>query len=183
MRVRRTSPSHRRLGSRAVTGKFTAACFALSGLVSIAIGANPAGAASSHLAKSVIISSLKTSTFGTILISNTTVYTLKPSDVACGVACHKIWPEVILPKGVKKATAGKGVSAEKLGTIARPGGVLQVTYDGKALYWFAPDTARGEVRGNVTDTWGTWSDVVTVKPAGSGKTTTTTSPGGGGVGF
>jgi len=38
------------------------------------------------------------------------------------------------------------------------------------------------VTGNVTDTWGKWSDIVTVKPAGK-PTTTTTSGGGGGVGF
>jgi hypothetical protein len=50
------------------------------------------------------------------------------------------------------------------------------------LYWFVLDTAPGQVKGNVTDTWGKWSDVATVKP-GASATTTTTSPGGGGVGF
>jgi predicted lipoprotein with Yx(FWY)xxD motif len=55
------------------------------------------------------------------------------------------------------------------------GGALQVTYSGKALYWFIGDKAPGQVNGNVTDTWGTWSDVATVKPA--------SNPGTGGVAF
>jgi predicted lipoprotein with Yx(FWY)xxD motif len=37
----------------------------------------------------------------------------------------------------------------------RSGGVRQVTYSGKALYWFTYDTAAGQVNGNgVKDTWG-----------------------------
>jgi hypothetical protein len=90
---------------------------------------------------------------------------------------------LLLPKGVTSATAGKGVSAAKLGTVVRSGGALQVTYAGKPLYWYVLDTAPGQVKGNVTDTWGKWSDVATIKPAGGVHTTTTTSPGGGGVGF
>ena len=65
------------------------------------------------------------------------------------------------------------MSAAKLGTVKVAGGALQVTYSGKALYWFIGDKAPGQVNGNVTDTWGKWSDVATVKPA-----TTPTSTGG-----
>ena len=42
---------------------------------------------------------------------------------------------------------------------------LQVTYSGKPLYFFSGDTAAGQVHGNVSDTWGKWSAVVTVKSA------------------
>jgi hypothetical protein len=90
---------------------------------------------------------------------------------------------------VTNAAAGSGVNAAKLGTVKRAGGRLQVTYAGKALYWFSFDTASGQVKGNVSDTWGKWSDVATVKPAGGGTTTTTggttttTAGGGGGIGF
>jgi predicted lipoprotein with Yx(FWY)xxD motif len=65
----------------------------------------------------------------------------------------KIWPELLLPKGVTKATAGHGVNAAKLGTVTRTGGGLQVTYAGKPLYWFYKDTAAGQVNGVSTDTW------------------------------
>jgi hypothetical protein len=61
-----------------------------------------------------------------------------------------------------------------------------VTYGGKPLYWFFKDTRPGQVGGNITDKWGKWSVVVTVRPAhgssGSGGTPTTSS-GSGGVSF
>jgi len=41
----------------------------------------------------------------------------------------------------------------------------------------------GQVKGNVTDTWGKWADVVLAKPTGKPVTTTTVAGGGGGVGF
>ncbi len=136
------------------------------------------------------ITTLTTKSYGTILESTRTVYTLAPSKVACTATCLKYWPEVLLPKGATKAVAGPGVAAAKLGTIKRAGGRLQVTYAGKALYWFFLDKAAGQVKGNVTDTWGKWSVVVLVKPAGGSTTTTsvattttTTGGGGGGIGF
>ena len=158
-----------------------------------------------HTAKSVEISTFKSAKFGTILSYGKTLYILKPSATACTSACHKFWIEVLLPKGVTKATAGAGVSSAELGTIKVAGG-LQVTYGGKALFWFFEDKAAGQVKGNVTDTWGKWSAVVvkrTSKPATTTtqptKTTTTTRPattttlpatttttspgGGGGIGF
>jgi predicted lipoprotein with Yx(FWY)xxD motif len=144
-----------------------------------------AAQASSHASKPVVITTAKTSKYGTILVLNgRTLYTLKPSSTSCGLKCLKIWPEVLLPKGVTKAKAGTGVSAAKLGTIKRADGAEQVTYGGKALYKFFKDTAAGQVKGVTTDTWGKWSVVATKKPSGgSGGTTTTTSPSGGGGGF
>jgi predicted lipoprotein with Yx(FWY)xxD motif len=159
--------------------------FAVAGLVlgSLALTAGAtASASTSHSTKEVIISTIKSAKFGTILVSGHTVYTLQPNAVKCTTKCLTIWNEVLLPKGVTHATAGPGVSAAKLGTVKGVGGKLQVTYAGKALYFFFMDKAPGQVKGNVTDTWGKWSDVVTVKVAG-GTTTTTAGGGGGGVGF
>jgi predicted lipoprotein with Yx(FWY)xxD motif len=166
---------HRETPRRASVGRIAGAVFALGGLFASLFAATPAGAATSHTAKSLVISTLKTKKFGTVLVSGKTLYTLKPSKTACTAECQKIWPEVLLPKGVMKATAGAGVKAAKLGTVKGAGGALQVTYSGKPLYWFSGDTAPGQVTGNVTDIWGTWSDVGTVKPA--------TNPGTGGVAF
>jgi predicted lipoprotein with Yx(FWY)xxD motif len=117
------------------------------------------GPASSVTAPPVVISTSQSATDGTILVSRTTLYTLKPSQTACTAECLKVWPAVLLPKGVTAATAGPGVTASKLGTVAGAGGALQVTYSGQALYWFVGDTAPGQANGNVTDMWGTWSDV------------------------
>jgi hypothetical protein len=74
------------------------------------------------------------------------------------------------------------VSAAKLGTVKVAAG-LQVTYGGKPLFWFSMDKLAGQVKGNVTDTWGKWADVVLAKPTGKPVTTTTVAGGGGGVGF
>ena len=157
---------------------------ALLGVAGSVLAPGIAGASIDHTAKSVVVSTVKNSKLGTLLVSGKTLYTLKASKTACSTSCLKVWPELVLPKGMTKATAGSGVSASKLGTISRAGGVLQVTYGGKPLYFFVGDKSSGAVKGDVTDTWGTWSDVVTVKPTTtSGQATTTTSAGTGGVAF
>lgn len=163
-------------------GSVVASATVLLGVAGSALVPGVANAASDHTAKSVVVSTVKNAKLGTLLVSGKTLYTLKASKTACSTSCLKAWPELVLPKGVKKATAGSGVSASKLGTIARSGGVLQVTYGGKPLYTFVGDKSAGAVNGNVTDTWGSWSDVVTAKPS-SGQVTTTTSAGTGGVAF
>lgn len=160
------------------------AAIAVGAVISLVATPDVSGGASSHARKGLVISSEKNATFGTILVSGTPVYTLKSSGTPCAAQCLKYWPAVVLPKGVARATAGSGVDAAKLGTLKRAGGELQVTYAGKALYRYVGDKSANQVNGNITDTWGTWTVVVTVKPsAGGGATTTTTSPGGGGVGF
>jgi predicted lipoprotein with Yx(FWY)xxD motif len=164
---------------RALAGRVAATVVALGGLSASLLPASTAAASTVHpatsAAKSVVISALKTAKDGTVLVDGKTLYTLKPGKTGCGTACHKIWPQVLLPKGVTKAKAGAGVNAAKLGTVKVAGGALQVTYSGLALYWFVGDKARGQVNGNVTDMWGKWSDVATVKPA--------TPPSTGGVSF
>ena len=164
---------------RAQVGRMAAVAVALGGLSASLLPASTAGAATTHAAtsatKSVVISTSKTKKFGTILVDGKTLYTLKPGKTGCGTACHKFWPQVLLPSGVSKATAGAGVTAAKLGTVKVAGGALQVTYSGMALYWFVGDKAPGQVNGNGTATWGKWSDVATVKPS--------TPPSTGGVSF
>ncbi len=131
------------------------------------------------------VATAKSSQYGTILISGNTLYTLKPSKVACSTKCLQSWPQVLLPKGVTKATAGAGVKSSKLGKIKLKSGRYQVTYAGKALYWFVLDTAPGQVNGVLSDTWGKWSVYVTAKPTTTTTTTTptTTTTVGGGIGF
>jgi predicted lipoprotein with Yx(FWY)xxD motif len=182
------SEQQRARSHREHVGRIAAAVLAVGGLSASAVAA---GAATTAAAKRVVISTAKSTIHGTILVSGTTLYTLKPSMTPCTSACLKIWPAVTLPKGAKKATAGKGVSASKLGSVKRAGGVRQVTYGGKALYWFSQDTAPGQVNGNVTDAWGTWTDVragpvgtlspsaagaPTAPPAGAAATAPATAP-------
>ncbi len=157
---------------RHVNGRLALAVLVAGGLAAT-IGVTMASGASHSHAKSVVISTFKSAKFGTVLSDGRTLYTLKPNAVACTATCHKYWTPVLLPKGVTKATAGAGVSAAKLGSRKITGGV-QVTYNGRALFWFFEDKSAGQVKGNVTDTWGKWSDVVL--KAASRPSTTTTQP-------
>jgi predicted lipoprotein with Yx(FWY)xxD motif len=162
--------------------RIAAAAVAMGAMSTVFLAPDPATAATNPRTASVV-STAKNSTLGTILVAKTTVYTLKPSKRACKAACLKAWPPVLLPPGTTNATAGTGVHASKLGTAAAANGARQVTYGGKRLYWFVKDKARGQVKGNVTDKWGKWSTVVTVKSPSGSKTPSTTSAGTGGAGF
>ena len=173
---KRTTGLGSRAAARVPKGRMAAAALAGGGLLASLIAAGAAGAATT----SGSVSTAKSAKYGTILVSGNTVYTLKASKVSCGAQCLKTWPEVLLPAGVMAATAGTGVNAAKLGTVAGQGGALQVTYGGKPLYWFSKDTRPGQVKGNVKDKWGSWSVVVTAKRAGSSSTSGSNSNSGAG---
>ena len=172
----RMSPQ-RRSTWRTSAGRMAAAVLTLGTLSALAFAPN-AGAAATRKTTATQIDTAKNAELGTYLTAGTTVYTLKPSKVQCTAKCLKVWPPVLLPAGVTAATAGTGVDASKLGTVATPGGT-QITYGGKALYWFEKDKSAGQVKGNITDKWGKWLSVVTVP----GKTKPTSNAGTGGVSF
>ena len=62
----------------------------------------------------------------------------------CTGTCLTAWPAVA---GAPVAAPGVQLAGE-LGTITRPGGVVQATYNGYPLYTYAQDMAPGEVTGN-----------------------------------
>ena len=77
----------------------------------------------------------------------------KGKKIACTGPCLKFWPPLVIKKGAKP-TAGPGLNAKKLGVIRRPDGRYQVTYFGFALYTFASDRRRGDVKGEgVENAW------------------------------
>jgi predicted lipoprotein with Yx(FWY)xxD motif len=162
--------------------RIAAAALAVAGLSASTFAASSATAATSPRTARVIATA-KNPTLGTILKSGTSVYALKPSTTPCTAECLKVWPPVLLPTGVTAPTAGAGVDAAKLGTVAAANGALQITYSGQPLYWFAKDKAPGQVKGNVTDKWGKWYSVVTVKPRPGTKVPSTTNAGSGGIAF
>src|ERR1700722_19090698 len=147
---------------KAALARWVGAVVAVGGISLSVVATSDAGAASA-----VTVATTKNAKMGTILVSGKTLYPWKPSTTACTAACLKIWPALVLPAGVTKAKAGSGVSAAKLGSVKR-NGVVQVTYGGKPLYHFVGDTTTGQVNGDVTDTWGKWTAVVTKKSANSG---------------
>jgi predicted lipoprotein with Yx(FWY)xxD motif len=133
--------------------------------------------------------SVKTIGNNKVLIANgKPLYVIKTPAVSCGSGCLKIWPALTLPAGVSSATAGNGVQGAKLGAIAGPKGLMQVTYGGQPVYLFSLDKVPGKVKGNITDKWGKWTDVVVVKGSsssgsGSGGNSGGGSAGSGGAGF
>jgi predicted lipoprotein with Yx(FWY)xxD motif len=145
-------------------GRWAAVVLAAGAASASALAVGGAAGASTQGAKVTIV---KTSD-GKVLSDGDTVYTLKASSTKCTAACLMVWPAVVLPSGAKHATAGSGVTASKLGTVKVPGVGTQVTYGGKRLYLFSGDTAPGQVTGNVTDTWGKWTDVALSKSTKSG---------------
>jgi predicted lipoprotein with Yx(FWY)xxD motif len=95
----------------------------------------------------------------------------KGGTIRCTASCASIW----LPLTTKGAPAAS--SGIKLGTVMRPDGKTQVTFDGKPLYRFAEDSAPRSVGGNgVSDNFGGKS--FTWHVASPGKATTAGSGGG-----
>ncbi len=65
-----------------------------------------------------------------------------PVTSKCTGSCTAYWPPV-----TGNPRAGPGVTG-KLGTIKRPGGGLQATYNGHPLYTYIGDDGPGQARGN-----------------------------------
>ncbi|MEP7060477.1 MAG: hypothetical protein ABI828_07075 [Actinomycetota bacterium] len=104
-----------------------------------ASGGTPAGAGGG-----VAVSAKLVPGAGKVLVTSDgmTLYYLKTESngaIKCTDTCATAWPPLLLPSGTDSATAGGGVTGE-LGTVARPDGGMQVTYNGMPLYTFATDT-------------------------------------------
>ena len=85
---------------------------------------------------------------GTAVVTNSkgmTLYWFVPDTSTaskCTGSCATYWPPV-----TGTVTAGSGVTGT-LGTITRPDGTTQATYDGHPLYTYVGDTAPGQAKGN-----------------------------------
>jgi predicted lipoprotein with Yx(FWY)xxD motif len=95
---------------------------------------------------------------------------------ACTGSCATAWPPLVLKAGVTSPTAGNGIDASKLGTITRPDGGIQVTYDGKPLYTYQGDASSGQATGQGVGGF----YAVTVSGSSSGSGGSSSSSGGGG---
>jgi predicted lipoprotein with Yx(FWY)xxD motif len=93
----------------------------------------------------------------------------------CTGTCATYWPPVPGP-----LIAGPGVTG-RLGTITRPGGMVQATYDGHPLYTYVADTAPGQIKGNgIFGSGGIWHEMTVrgliVNPASSHAAAAASSP-------
>jgi predicted lipoprotein with Yx(FWY)xxD motif len=92
---------------------------------------------------------LRATSLGKVLVAGSSGRTLYLSThdaknkSMCTGQCAVVWPPLLTSR---KPSAGKGVSASKLGEIKR-GRSHQVTYAGHPLYTFEGDSAAGQTSG------------------------------------
>ena len=130
-------------------------------------------------AKSASVSVKSVSGVGSVLVDGKGFALYSPDQekkgtIRCTGSCTSIWLPLTLPRGKSSPSAGASLMS-KLGTVMRPDGKTQVTFDGKPLYRFAEDGSPGKVSGNgVSDRFGgksfTWHVAATgkTKPSGGG---------------
>ena len=121
-----------------------------------------AAAASPPAAGGPVIMTATVGSNGTLVVASSNGMTLYTFDKdvanggtsACTGGCIAKWPALTVPAG-STPTAASGITG-KLGTITRTDdGTLQVTYNGKPLYFFSGDKAAGDSNGIYTG----WSAV------------------------
>jgi len=123
-------------------GAVSLAALALLGVAVAHANGSPAAAAGA-------VVTLKTAKIsGVTVLTNANGLTLywfapdTPVTSRCTGSCSAYWPPV-----TGKPKAGPGVTG-KLGTVNRPGGGLQATYDGHPLYTYVGDNGPGQAQGD-----------------------------------
>jgi predicted lipoprotein with Yx(FWY)xxD motif len=139
-----------------VVGAVSVAALVLFGIALASAGGAPASAASTGAGVTLKTTAIR----GITVLTDAQGLTLywfapdSPTASRCTGSCAAYWPPVA---GTPKA--GPGITG-KLGTIRRPGGAAQATYDGHPLYTYAGDSAPGQARGNNLDlNGGYWYEV------------------------
>ena len=138
----------------AAVSAVSVAALALLGVAVVSAGGSPVAAAD-------VGATLKTVKVGDVdVLANAdgfTLYWFAPdtsTSSKCFGSCAIYWPPVS-----GSPAAGPGVTG-RLGTIKRPGGGLQATYDGHPLYTYIGDRGPGQANGNDLDlNGGFWYDI------------------------
>jgi predicted lipoprotein with Yx(FWY)xxD motif len=96
---------------------------------------------------------------GTYLVdrAGTALYMLEGNGDGsrCTGACLEAWPPLLV--GDTQPNAAPSLQASMVGSIKRPDGAMQITYNNHPLHRYAADTGRGRTAGHgVRDQWGEW---------------------------
>ncbi|HEU5418372.1 MAG TPA: hypothetical protein VFV41_11840 [Streptosporangiaceae bacterium] len=123
---------------------------------------------------------------GTVLVTSQgrTIYMFaidKPGKSNCtSSSCVQFWPPL---KGNPSKASGANLPGT-FGTITRPDGSTQATYDGHPLYLYSGDTAAGQTNGNnLNHDGGLWYAITPSGGKPSGSTGGGSGGGGGGYGY
>jgi predicted lipoprotein with Yx(FWY)xxD motif len=132
-----------------------------SNTTSSAASTQPAAQTGSSSSSAAVVKTASNS-LGTILVNSQgmTLYHLSGEVngkfICTSSACLGVWHPLIAPSsGTPSGEVGS------LGTVKRPEGTMQVTYNGTPLYTFAQDKQPGETNGQGIKDVGTWSAVTT----------------------
>jgi predicted lipoprotein with Yx(FWY)xxD motif len=167
-------PSHRAWDPRVLRSltagiALAAAGALLAGCGSAGAGGSTSGSNQGAASHGTVVSVRRLPGIGTVLVASSgrTLYSPQQEahgKVLCTGGCLSFWFPV-------QVTAGTGLRAPasvtgKLGTIRRPGGITQLTINGRPLYTFRLDQAAGQAHGNdYTDNFGgvsfTWHAITT----------------------
>src|SRR5262245_36493259 len=144
-----TAPVRMLAGAQAGAREAILAVAAVSVLALAALGVAVANAGGLPAAAAGGSVTLKTAKIGGVrVLTNTQGLTLywfaldTPTTSKCTGSCTSYWLPV-----TGKPKAGPGVTG-MLGTIKRPGGTMQVTYNRHPLYTYLGDNGPGQVHGN-----------------------------------
>jgi predicted lipoprotein with Yx(FWY)xxD motif len=144
-------------------------------------GASAAPASASESSSEAVRTASNSKLGATVLVDahGMTLYSLSAEHggkfICTNAACLQAWH----PLAAQGGSAPKS-SVGSLGTVKRPDGTEQVTYNGMPLYTFALDQTPGSARGQGFKDVGTWSAVTVAgasaaPPAASTQTTTTST--------
>lgn len=151
--------------------------------------AQPAASSTNSGAAAAVVKTASNSTLdATILVDShgLTLYHLSGEQngkwICTSTACVHAWHPLMTPTGTALSA-----SISSLGTITRPDGTTQVTYNGTPLYTFVGDTKPGDAKGQGIKDVGVWTAVTTSAAANSAPApsppTATSTPSSNGYGY
>jgi predicted lipoprotein with Yx(FWY)xxD motif len=146
----------------------------------VAVGLVTLAATALGASTSLTLTSASNSALGKRVVVNPqgrTLYTLSPETsrhLLCkSRACMTIWPPLTVKSAKTKLKAGSGVKGT-LAILRRSNGTLQVTLNGRPLYRYAGDSAKGQANGEGIESFGgIWH---AVKATGSSSTSAPMAP-------
>lgn len=109
-----------------------------------------------------------TASFGSKLVDGRgeTLYVFSldaPGKSKCAGPCTQAWEPMRSPGG--KPRPGPGVNGSSVGTIQRPDGSDQVTFNGRPVYYYSGDSSPGQSNGHGRSAFGgQWSAKPPSKP-------------------